>query len=221
MISQAVLKIHDTIGTGVGCLVYGTEKAGEKIYDEVKPVAVKVGEFVQKNWPKLVAYTIAWGVVITCSGLLYGFQAVALPLTIGLACGFGAGTLGAILLKITDPQNKRSEWTLWSGLNKGFSHIHDEGTRYLVQGVVFYVILAMCSIYPYAAGAILGVFVGNQLINKIVYSVHGIERNLGPANDNEKEELHKLQTMLEEALHEVNKKLKYYELQDPSSQTEI
>jgi hypothetical protein len=159
--------------------------AGEVVLSHVLAISVsiakKVAIFTKSNWRQLIAYILAWGVVVTCTGLMYGFQAVALPLTIGLACGLAFGVITAILiLKAHDPTGNS---TFWNWLNHGIENLDANGTRQIVLAVAVTVLLAASVVFPYVLGAVIGIFIGNQLASKV-----GAGLNLGrPQTKSEKE----------------------------------
>lgn len=86
------LSAGKTVGRGLSKVGSGLSKVGSPI----KSVAQSVATFVKNNWNHLIAYIIAWGITITFAGLIYGFDTVALPLTIGAGCGLGFGALTGV-----------------------------------------------------------------------------------------------------------------------------
>ncbi|MCH9625349.1 MAG: hypothetical protein S4CHLAM123_05200 [Chlamydiales bacterium] len=149
------------------------------IVNAAKAAVQKTVTFIHQNWKQLLAYLLAWTVIVVGTGLLYGFEAVALPLTIGLAFGFGLGIMSGILmvetLKVYDPENTlNGQNTLWNLLNRGLESLDPNGTRLIMLSVAVTVILATAVVFPYATGGLLGVFIGNQIATKI-----GQDRDLG------------------------------------------
>lgn len=123
----------------------------------IKTAAVKTALFVRHKWDALLAYLFAWGLIVTCTGLMYGFEAVALPLTIGLSGGLAAGIISGILtVKLN------SKFTLWQGLNSILNPL-DSNTRQVVFSVAVTVLLAAAVVFPYVIGAGFGILIGNQL----------------------------------------------------------
>lgn len=164
-----------------GLIGFGTYKISSMVKSAAVSAAHKTIHWVKNNWKQIIAYILAWSIVVTCSGLLYGFEAVALPLTIGLGCGLVAGALvGLLMTTAIDPKDKwRGKNTAWDLLNMGIDKLDQNGTRQIVLAISVTVLLAASVIFPYALGAVFGLLVGNQVVTKI-----GFGRNLGhDAND--------------------------------------
>lgn len=156
------------LGTSLGLFAYGLWP----IVQALETAVGKTAAFVANNWKQLIGYIFAWGVIITCTGLLYGFQAVALPLTIGLGCGAAFGVIAGILsVNSFDPQGK---YTLWNLLNQGIDGLDQNGTRQIVLAVAVTVLLAASVVFPYVMGAVFGLFIALQVAVKI-----GSGQNLG------------------------------------------
>lgn len=164
-----------------GILRFGTT-ARKKISDNnqrivkfVKNDALDTGgilRFIKKNWVHLLAYAIAWGVIVTGVGLMYGFKATALPLTIGLGCGFALGTaLGIGTVCLFNPKNDHEPNTAWGFLNKWFNSLDANGTRAIFVSVGVTVILAATVVFPYALGGAMGCILGNVVATKIFFNI--------------------------------------------------
>lgn len=86
------LSLGKTLGRGISNVGTGLSKVASPL----KSVAQSIATFVKNNWNHLIAYIIAWGITITFAGLIYGFDTVALPLTIGAGCGLGLGAVTGV-----------------------------------------------------------------------------------------------------------------------------
>jgi sterol desaturase/sphingolipid hydroxylase (fatty acid hydroxylase superfamily) len=185
-------KVDQVVGCILGVVAYG-------LVCTLQPAAEKTASFVKKNWQQLIGYIVAWGVVVICTGLLYGFQAVALPLTIGLGGGIAFGCIAAILsLNSYDPKGCRTPWNL---LNRGIQGLDQNGTRQIVLAVSVTVLLAAAVVYPYVMGALFGIFIAWQVTAKI-----GTEQDLGPnpKNAHLQQQLHTLREDLQQAQAKFN-----------------
>lgn len=128
--------------------------------------------FIKKNWSQLITYAIAWSVIVSGVGLIYGFQATAIPLMIGLGCGVAFGMLlGILTVSVWDRSNRwDGQNTIWNFLNEKLSSL-DNGTRAIVISVCVTVVLAVTVVFPYVAGGVLGIIIGNHLTTKIGYNI--------------------------------------------------
>lgn len=163
--------------------------------------------FIQKNWKRILCYLVAWSVILICSGVLYGFQAVAFPLSIGFAIGCGlGGIMGILTTTVLDPENHHNGInTAWGFLNSGIEKLNQNGTRQIVLSISVTVLLAAAVIFPYALGGVLGFVAGDQLATKI-----GFQQDLGHDSHDEatrtrrleslQEQLSKLQEQIEDEL---------------------
>lgn len=135
----------------------------------VKSTAANTADYIKAHWKHLLAYIFAWGVIVVLSGSMYGFQTVALPLTIGIACGLALGILTGILTAtVFDRKNERQDHnTLWGILNLGIDFLDANGTKNFLTALVVSVTIAASVIFPYAIGAVFGLFLGNYLATKI------------------------------------------------------
>lgn len=128
--------------------------------------------FVKNNWKRLFLYTLAWAIIVSGMGMMYGFKVTAIPLTIGIGCGAAFGVLTGILTAcVFDKKNSRPTNTLWGFLNRAFNSLDANGTRAIVVSVCVTVVLAAAVVFPYALGAIFGIIIGNHLATKISFNV--------------------------------------------------
>lgn len=213
MVLSAGIWVHNQIGTMLGILTDGVFQMGDVLKSALGSGFVKTRIFVKENWHKLIAYTIAWGVVITCSGALYGFQAVALPLTIGFGCGLViGGMLGILVGTVLDPENKHpGKNTGWNVINGGIKKLDPNGTRQIMLSISVTVLLAASVIFPYAMGGIFGFLVGWQVLTKIAQ-----RRPLGANPHNFREQIEMIRQQLSAAwsqLIELNERLVHLEQQ--------
>lgn len=194
-IEIVALKINNLIGLALGACGYGLNIAANAVKKNFATAASHVSRFAKNNWKQIAGYVLAWGIVITCSGALYGFQAVALPLTIGFGAGIGVGgILGILTTKIFDPEDKyRGKNTAWDLLNIGIEQLDQNGTRQIVLAISVTVVLAASVIFPYALGGIFGLLVGNQVITKM-----GFDRDLGQDPRNRRHQVTDIQRDLDE-----------------------
>lgn len=175
-------QIDQILGSTLGLVSYGLMPVALAL----KSAGEKTARFVKDNWRQLIGYILAWAVIITCTGLLYGFQGVALPLTIGLACGIAFGIIAGILsVKSYDTEGK---YTLWNLLNHGIQGLDENGTRQIVSTVAVTVILAASVVFPYVMGAVFGILIALQMTVKIA-----TDQNLGRDPTKEKKSLATLQ----------------------------
>jgi hypothetical protein len=206
-IPRGMARLDGKIGQFMGIIAYGEEAVLAPIGSACASAAEKTVTFIKNNWRPLVAYIFAWGLIITCTGLMYGFEAVALPLTIGLACGLVFGIITGILtVKVFDPSG---EVTIWNFLNQGIERLDPNGTRQIVLAVAITVLLAAAVVFPYVIGAVMGIILGNQLATKT-----GSGRDLGtdPAkHKNEKEALKQHIGDMEQKIAEISHKMENLE----------
>jgi len=206
-IPASIAKFEGKIGQLMGVIAYGEEALLAPIMIPCASAAEKTISFVKNNWRPLVAYLFAWGIIITCTGLMYGFEAVALPLTIGLACGLVFGIITGILtVKVFDPSG---QLTIWNLLNQGIERLDPNGTRQIVLAVAVTVLLAAAVVFPYIIGAVLGHILGNQLATKT-----GSGRDLGTdptKHKNEKEALKQQINDMEQKITNIGNRMENLE----------
>jgi hypothetical protein len=200
-LEMGALRINDLFNLAVSACGYALYAASAWVSRNVATAAAHTARFVKNNWKQTIGYILAWSVVIVCSGALYGFQAVALPLTIGFAVGLGIGGItGMLTNKIFDPQDQyRGKNTIWDLLNFGIEQLDPNGTRQIVTAISVTVLLAASVIFPYALGGIFGLLVGNQVITKI-----GFNRDLGPDPLDQRRQVQDLRRQLQGALHRLD-----------------
>lgn len=175
-------QIDQILGSSLGMVSYGLMPVALAL----KSGGEKTARFVKDNWKQLIGYILAWAVIITCTGLLYGFEGVALPLTIGLGCGIAFGIIAGILsVKSYDSEGK---YTLWNLLNQGIQGLDENGTRQIVSTVAVTVILAASVVFPYVMGAVFGLFIALQMTVKIA-----TDQDLGRDLTKDKQSLETLQ----------------------------
>ncbi|NGX61636.1 MAG: hypothetical protein K940chlam9_01123 [Chlamydiae bacterium] len=170
----------DQVGGAASYLGIAGHRVCSGIYSVAAPVgrgcksaALKTARFVKENKYKLLASIVAWGVIVGCTGFLYGFQAVSLPLSIGIGSGilFG-GLFGLLTVKVLDPQQEyNGKNTLWDLINKGVRWLDQNGTKQIVLAVAVTVLLASSVVFPHALGAVFGLVIGNHIITKIGFGL--------------------------------------------------
>jgi hypothetical protein len=152
------------IGAAFTTVSQGVIAAGEAIGSALSAAVDKIVTFVSNNWENLIKYTLAWGVIIACTGFLYGFEDVSLPLTIGMAGGAGLGILvGIASVNSYDPEGK---YTLWNILNNGIKSLDENGTRQIILSVAVTVLLAASVVFPYVMGSLFGLLIALQITVK-------------------------------------------------------
>ncbi len=134
--------------------------------------------FVRDHFAKIVKFFLSWAVILSFTGLLYGFHATSLPLSIGLGCGAAVGVVLGICSKAIFHKTRcaldanpgkntiygQISWWLWE---------QDEGTKALLNCVAVTVIFAAIAIFPLETGVFLGVLVGNHVVVAIIlYDEH-------------------------------------------------
>jgi hypothetical protein len=121
-------------------------------------------KFIVENWSTIIALGVAWGIIIAGIGAMHGFDAVALPFTIGIGvgCGFGLVT-GYLTVTVLDPDNKRSRYnTLWNLINEGIFQLEAHGTRMILLSIAVTVLLWAAVSLPKPIGFFCGLLIGNQ-----------------------------------------------------------
>ncbi len=160
------------LGVGTGIVAYGMDVALAAVGNTLSSTISKTGRFIKENWKPLLGYLAAWGIIVACMGLMHGFEAVALPITIGLGCGIGAGIVSGIL--IYRAGDRVGKWALWHWINVFIEKLDTNGTRQIITAVAVSVLLTASAVYPYVMGAIFGILIGNQMTMKVATG-----RNLG------------------------------------------
>ena len=160
-VQRGMESIDQNIEKAMGAAAYGIDTALSSTGRALSKAGKNAAAFIKKYWPQLIAYIVAWGLIVTCTGLLYGFKAVALPLTIGIGCGLAFGVIVGILT--TKSFDKKGKYSLWNILDGLINRVKDPGTRQIVSSVAVTVILAAAVVFPHALGAIFGILIANQL----------------------------------------------------------
>lgn len=147
-----------------------------KILSPFIETAARTGRYIKTYWTTILALGIAWGIIIAGIGAMYGFNATALPFTMGMGIGFGVGIMTGILtVKILDPKNShvnKEGWahnTLWDLINAGLYQLDPNGTRMILLSVVVTVLLWAASFLPTPVGLLFGLLMGNKLATGIGY----------------------------------------------------
>lgn len=184
-ISEIAGNVYSYLSEGMDNMPTHIHNLGESASETFAPivnVATKTADFVKNNWHTILAYVFAWGVITVTVGLMYGFEAVAIPLTIGLFCGIAFGIVAGILA--VNSFDKTGEHSPWNYLNKGIQQLDMYGTRQIVLAAVVSALLAASTVYPYLMGAVFGILIGYQIAIKA-----GSGQNLGrdPTKTKDKE----------------------------------
>lgn len=132
--------------------------------------AARLVRYIKQYWTTILALGIAWGIIVAGIGAMYGFNATALPFTIGISIGFGVGLMtGLLTVKVLDPKNQHVNeegWaynTLWDLINAGLYQLDPNGTRMILLSVVVTVLLWAASYLPTPIGLLFGLLMGNKL----------------------------------------------------------
>lgn len=121
-------------------------------------------KYIKTHWKILVIYAVAWALVIVSSGILYGFQRTAKPLSIGMGAGMGFGLVTALLTtKVLDPKNKNKGHNTVVGWFAHKSIAVDMTTKQIAVTILVAVYLAACIKFPHATGGLTGAVIGNYL----------------------------------------------------------
>ncbi len=179
-----LVKVGDQISRNIGDLGASVASGASSIATTIK-TDKGIIRFVRANWGRLLSYTVAWGIIFAGVGLMYGFKATAIPLSIGMGCGSAFGVLlGILSVTVFDSLAKeKGNNTLWCLINKGFNSLDSNGTRAILVSVCVTVVMAASVVFPYVLGIIFGIIVGNHLATKISYNVkvslgHKVEGHL-------------------------------------------
>ena len=138
--------------------------------------AVHVYDFINNNKAKIFKFLIAWAVIISFVGMLYGFSATAEPLAIGLGCG---AAFGALLGITTSLITHKTSYNHGLEKNKDKNTLYammvyslweqDDGTKALLTTVAVTVVFAAIAVFPLEVGVFMGVLVGNHVIVQLIY----------------------------------------------------
>lgn len=197
----AIFHAVDALGEGIGFLA---TIIGANLL-EARKLTI---HFIREDWEYILAHLAAWTIVIVCSGIIYGFESVTLPLIIGLGCGlFFGGLTGILTVKIFNQDDSaQGRNTAWDALNHYLlDRLPSTGVKTLLASLSVTVLLAAAVVYPYAIGAIFGLVVGNHLITVI-----GFKRNLTDLNRESVERLReKAQDQINQAQKFLNQAQKF------------
>lgn len=148
------------------CTLQVARPIGRKLATTVKNTVY----YFKDNWKQLAASIVAWGLIVVLSGAMYGFSAVALPLTIGMGCGLGVGIVAGVLISYVDRSNQHEKWnTAWAIAQSVIEYIEANGTKNLILGLMTAFTIAVMAISPYAAGSIFGLVIGNYFATKVAF----------------------------------------------------
>ncbi|MCC5832492.1 MAG: hypothetical protein JJU12_05555 [Chlamydiales bacterium] len=231
-LERVALRVNDLIGIIQGACGHGSYVALLIIKRNVATTAVHTARFVKANWPKIIGYILAWGIFFACSGTLYGFNAVAIPLSIGFGVGCGVGgMLGVLTVTVFDTENKglfgvikclpstqdqarpHVLFSFWNIVNYGIELLDPHGTRQIVLAISVTVLLASSVVFPYALGGVFGLLVGNQVITKIGYDL-----DLGTDPKNRKHQILNMKHQTEEMGRKIDELLQRLEQMDQNGQ---
>lgn len=178
---RALSHLDERIDRTLALVAHLEYRAGQAIAKTLAPVSntmAKVACYIRYNWVTILTYYLAWGVILGCTGLMYGFKAVSLPLSVGLTCGIGfgliSGTLTVLIVRAKTHQKIHKDQlpSLWTYLNHWINGLDENGTRRIVLSVAVTVILAAAVVFPYVIGGLLGMIIGNHLATKIGLNVN-------------------------------------------------
>ncbi len=128
----------------------------------------KLTNYLIENWESLVFFVIALTVIISGTGLMYGFKAVALPLLYGMGGGLVIGGItGLITVFWIDPQGEIKPNTFWGLTNTYLNKLNPNGIRPIVIAIAVPVILAVTVVTPAPMGIGFGFIIGNHVVTAI------------------------------------------------------
>lgn len=137
----------------------------------VVSTAVHISDFIAQNWKAVVAYCIAWSIIVLALGASFGFSAVSIPTLIGFGGGSIAGIFSAIfIVKVLDRKNSWSEKNTICRVVKKYllDQIDAEATKALLTAISVSVIFMLAAKYPIVTGAITGAIIFNQVTTMII-----------------------------------------------------
>lgn len=147
------------------------QSSSPRIPTRLSNTAKAVGNFFLANKGQLIGYVVAMGIIVCGVGLLYGWKATAVPLSIGMGCGLGFGMLTGVATGLfIDKTNKYPRNTIWGWMNHGLTILDGNGTRAIVVTVCVAVICATMVVFPHFAGAAIAIPVGNIVLTKLFYN---------------------------------------------------
>ncbi|MFN0065661.1 MAG: hypothetical protein ACKVOH_05425 [Chlamydiales bacterium] len=180
--------ISDGTTSGMQRVAYGANSLGGDIVTGVRNLGGMIKRaaislynwlFEQKNWRSIVTYLVAWGIIIICSGALYGFQKTAFPFAIGMGFGATFGIMtGVVMVKAVlphvDPHDRwRDKNTIWGFINTKSQKL-DFTTRTIALTICVSLFLMLATKYPHGLGGVAGAVIGNHIATK-----YGMGQNMG------------------------------------------
>lgn len=162
---------------------------GKHVNEVAKRISLYLkGDKDTNNVKSLFFYIAAWGAIAVGFGLLHGFQATALPLTIGMAGGCALGIVVGIItvksvpftednIKRIDPKELEEKgiqphidkYSLWGLTTIWLDSLDANGTKMIIQTVLVTVLMTFTPIFPVPAGVLIGGICGNFIAIQIVY----------------------------------------------------
>lgn len=132
-------------------------------------VARKTADYFSANMGNLFAIIVAWGGIILCTGFLFGFQAKAVPLAIGLGggCALGPPMTGILLANRTAKGRAEGTNSVMGLVKKGLAPLRGGFTIAILQALALYVAIAVIYAFPFIFGAVAGVLMTNYLADQI------------------------------------------------------
>ncbi len=164
----------------------------------LKEAAHKTHTFVSKNKVKILMFLVAVGVITGGMGLMYGFKAVALQVTIGI----GGGLCFGVIVGILSYHVLKTEKSVWGHIKIGIDYLDEWGVRPFVIAVAVTVLLATSLKFPYVMGGVFGTVVGNDIIFKIINP--GDNRTARQLMAESKERYRKLKEVMDELERKVS-----------------
>jgi hypothetical protein len=136
----------------------------------------KVSSFIRDNWRILVAYAIAWALIIVVMGAMHGFSKVSVPITIGLSAGIIFGALTAIVIvgmihkynKSHKEDEKITPYSGWQLFRKCVLSQLDQMISTLFVSVMVTLICLVMLRLPHGTSSIIGAIMGNHLFTQIL-----------------------------------------------------
>ena len=135
--------------------------------------AEMVAHFVKQNRFTLLAYAVAWGVILCSIGMMHGFGTTTKPFSIGMSVGFGFGFLiGSVRSQVFHSKN-----SIGGTISTKATDLLDVTTRTMAITVFVAIYLIVATRLPHAIGGITGLVIGEHIIIK---AFSGAPLQLGP-----------------------------------------
>lgn len=166
---------------GVGQRFESIKRATKQHYTEVRD---KVVTFVKENRWTLLAYVVAWGLILCSVGMLHGFKQTTAPFSIGMGVGAGFGLITGLISAAVFRWKNSLGGRLQSHLNR-----LDYTTRSLAITVFVAVYLIAATRLPHGIGGLTGGIVIDHLVVKaywrdqMVKQPQSIEEELANVNE--------------------------------------